>query len=533
MTNLHPILYVRGYAMTEAERDETAADPFCGFNVGSTVYRAQTDKTARPEKFVFESPVLRLVTDFQYRHVYQDGADILDPDWSPPPDETGQPTQGIPPQSIVIYRYYDSGSGLLGDGKSQDIEVYAKGLGALIAKVRALVCQWHAARGQPIAEADFRCYLVAHSMGGLVARAFLQNPALGTPEDRRCVDKLFTFATPHNGIDVAGLNVPSWLSASEMDTFNRERMAGFLDMQAVAKARDGRVDFMPEHLLASDRIFCMVGSNRGDYEAAMGLARAFVGHGSDGLVRVANASLWGIDARTMQVTTPVATAYCYRSHSGRFGIVNSEEAYQNLVRFLFGDVRVDIWLDIQQVQLPADLEPQAAQVDALYQFELLAAPRGKRWYLSRRVAEEDSTACRTHRQLTAGTPEERSVYLSTVFLANRARVNPARRTLAYAMTLAAKVPDYQVEKRFWPNQHYEGGNLFRDTAIVEMAPPEAEGDDWLVKMGWLSKTDGIATRRLRYTDLQEQGKVQVEIPFANPKKPGIAGVIRLVVRPWA
>jgi hypothetical protein len=32
---LHPIIYVRGYAMTEGERNETAADPFCGFNVGS------------------------------------------------------------------------------------------------------------------------------------------------------------------------------------------------------------------------------------------------------------------------------------------------------------------------------------------------------------------------------------------------------------------------------------------------------------------------------------------------------------------
>ena len=36
----YPIIYVRGYAMTEGERDETAADPFCGFNAGSTVYRA-------------------------------------------------------------------------------------------------------------------------------------------------------------------------------------------------------------------------------------------------------------------------------------------------------------------------------------------------------------------------------------------------------------------------------------------------------------------------------------------------------------
>src|SRR5206468_3078248 len=31
----------------------------------------------------------------------------------------------------------------------------------------------------------------------------------------------------------------------------------------------------------------------------------------------------------------------HRSHSGRFGMVNSEEGYQNMRRFLFGDVKVD------------------------------------------------------------------------------------------------------------------------------------------------------------------------------------------------
>ena len=178
----------------------------------------------------------------------------------------------------------------------------------------------------------------------------------------------------------------------------------------------------------------MVGTNRGDYEVAQGVVRAFVGHGSDGLVRISNASLWGTDA-TLKTTRPVATAFAYRSHSGHFGIVNSEEAYQNLVRFLFGDVRVDIWLDISEVRLPQALEAIADKVDALYQFEsLLAAPRGKRWFLSRRIAEEDSPARRTHRQLAAPSdPTDASLYMSTVFLANRARVNQNRPSLAYAM----------------------------------------------------------------------------------------------------
>lgn len=521
----HPIIYVRGYAMTEGERNETAADPFCGFNLGSTVYRANIDKTAPAKKFVFESPVLRLAADFGYRTIYENGLDILDPDWQPRTGADGVPAKGLPPQSIVIYRYYDDGSALLGDGKAKAIETYVLGLSDLVLRVKALVCE---RRGSDYDPAAFRCYLVAHSMGGLVVRAFLQNRKLGDAAARASIDKVFTYATPHNGIDLAGFNTPSWLSINEMDTFNRERMAGFLDLKASFKAT-GRVDHVPEKVFPVSRMFCMVGTNRGDYEAGMGLSRTFAGHGSDGLVRVENATVWGIDAAGTP-TVPAAVAYAYRSHSGPFGIVNSEEAYQNLTRFLFGDVRVDVWVDITGVALPQALEGR--KVQALYQVELLTGPRGKRWYLSRRTAEEDSPACRTHAELTeASKKNRRSIYLSTVFLANRARVDQERPSLAYAMNLGVRVPDYQAEEVFWPDQHYEGGYLFRDTAIVEMVPPAAAGGDWSVKFSWQGGGAAQAATELPYRKLKE-GKVQVLIPFDSGGKPGISGKVRLLIGAW-
>jgi PGAP1-like protein len=366
-----PIIYIRGYAMTEKERDETAADPFCGFNVGSTLYRAVADKTSRPAKFVFESPLVRLLTEYQYQHVYQNGADIVDPDWQPPYDINGNPTQGIPSGSIVVYRYYDDSSQYFGDGRPREIAEYAKGLSTLILAVRKLVCSHQRVDGTYMQEDEFKCYLVAHSMGGLVARAFLQNPAYGDNDARKSVSKFFTFATPHNGIDMLDANVPRWLTTNEINTFNRGEMATFLASDSIKKQFD-RVDLIPEDVLPSDRIFCMIGTNRGDYEAAQGLARAFVGHGSDGLVKIANASVCGV--RDGKITKPAATAYAYRAHSGAFGIVNSEEAYQNLVRFLFGDVRVDIWLDVNSVSLPADLDGKP-DVEAVYQVEI-KAPQG-------------------------------------------------------------------------------------------------------------------------------------------------------------
>jgi len=76
--NHFPIVYVRGFAMTRSEIDETSVDPFCGFNLGSTVYRAVVDPTAKPGKFIFESPIVRLMKEFEYRDVYIDGEDLTE-----------------------------------------------------------------------------------------------------------------------------------------------------------------------------------------------------------------------------------------------------------------------------------------------------------------------------------------------------------------------------------------------------------------------------------------------------------------------
>jgi hypothetical protein len=77
------VICVRGYAMTAGDIDQTTAAPFCGYNVGSTIFRAVPDREDAPRKFVFESPVVRLASDFQYGNAYSDGYDITDPNWQP------------------------------------------------------------------------------------------------------------------------------------------------------------------------------------------------------------------------------------------------------------------------------------------------------------------------------------------------------------------------------------------------------------------------------------------------------------------
>ncbi len=186
------------------------------------------------------------------------------------------------------------------------------------------------------------------------------------------------------------------------------------------------MDHLPATDFPAERFFCMIGTHRGDYAAAKGLARKFARHGSEGPARIENASLWSIDAA--HIVKPVACAFAYCSHSDYFGIVNSKDTYQNLIRFLFGDERVDVRFDVDSVALPPD-HLKDADVDALDQVELLAAPRGKRWYLSRRIANGDSPTCRTHKALTDPANADRKlIYLPNVFLANRpASTRAARR----------------------------------------------------------------------------------------------------------
>ncbi|MBA3565128.1 MAG: hypothetical protein H0W33_14210 [Gammaproteobacteria bacterium] len=297
----YPIIYVRGYAMSRDEIDQTTADPFCGFNIGTTVYRANCDKKKPAKKLIFESPLIRLGSDFDYSDVYEDGLDIMDEGWTGP----------VPSRSVVIYRYYDPASNLLGGGETPEIEQFARGLSDLVLKVRDLVCS---DPKNGLTKKTFRCYLVAHSMGGLVCRTFLQNPKHSAKEARDCIDKVFTYATPHNGIEISGLNVPGWLSLNDINNFSRERMAGYLNLEAVF-AKTKRVDWLPEEAFPSQRFFCVVATNRADYAAAAGASRTFAGHGSDGLVGIENASVWGINAAG-KVSLPCATAYAYRSHSG-------------------------------------------------------------------------------------------------------------------------------------------------------------------------------------------------------------------------
>ncbi|HJU43063.1 MAG TPA: hypothetical protein VJ691_09620, partial [Vicinamibacterales bacterium] len=114
---IHPIIYVRGYAMTQSEIEDTVADPYMGFNIGSAKVRQLWDGSVK--KYFFESPLVRLLKRFNYDDVYEEGYDRFSDLTAPMTVDGSVPPVGY--RSIVIYRYYEPSSEDLGDGVPPDM----------------------------------------------------------------------------------------------------------------------------------------------------------------------------------------------------------------------------------------------------------------------------------------------------------------------------------------------------------------------------------------------------------------------------
>jgi len=529
----HPIVYVRGFAATQGEIEETVADPYMGFNVGST--KSRMAWTGELRRSFFESPIVRLMSDEKYDDVFVEGEDLV----------MGEhPKHAIPYQSIVIYRYYDEASKDFGTGETQPIEHFAQGLSKLILRLRERIC---ANPKNAVTPENFRVYLVAHSMGGLICRAFLQNPRLGDKDARNAVDKVFTYATPHNGIDMRIVrNVPGWLTFGDINNFNRKRMAEYLNVPA---GDDVSVveGFPPE------RIFNLVGTNPRDYLVAGGLSSWAAGDSSDGLVRLENATTHGPGAGGGDISSP--RAFVHRSHSGHYGIVNSEEGYQNLTRFLFGKLRVDGILDVDDISLPLEVHKAmdaGKSIKASYQFEIAVSIRGCHWQMTRREVRECSAIFRTYDDLFPGrsrthrAPDRRkSPHLFSVFLDPEKSVK-ASGSVSFALDLKVLVPDYVIDGLLWMNRHFEGGYVLREQIIVEAFPdPQAEGG-WRIKYGFqevnpgrpgkLAATHGLATIAGSQDEVGESASftgVGFEIPLEQSTRPGFKGRLRIEARDWS
>lgn len=482
----YPIIYVRGYAMRQSEIEETVATPYMGFNTGSTKIRQEWDGGIT--KHIFESPLIRLMKDYGYGDNYLNGEEI---------------DSGISPKSVIIHRYYDVGSKEIGEGNRPSIIEAAEGLGEVIERVQNQVCGDDAE-----ARREFKVYLVAHSMGGLICRSFLQNESVSSPELKRMVDKVFTYGTPHNGIEIRGMNVPGMLGIWDMNNFNREEMAHYLSLDPDSEnvhSLDDKFD--------PSRFFCLVGTNHKDYNAA----KYAVGPMSDGLVLIKNAVVRG-----------APRAYTHHSHSGHFGMVNSEEGYQNLVRFLFGNVRVKGTLEPTNLPLPPSVKEaydEEREVRASYFFEATVVPRGAfSFKLTERKMDHSSAVFRTFDEMMrpdrAGIDNPRSPVLFSVFL-DSSKITHGR-TLVFTIDLVVRTTEYVIDRKLFLKRRIPEENLFRDKLTVRAT---ATDSGWNIR--YIATDEEWGEKRGK--DVSEDTKGYY-IPISSKK--GFSGKLYLDIQPW-
>lgn len=502
----YPIIYVRGFAATMSEIDEATADPYMGFNRGSTVLRQDHQRKAIP--FIFESPLLRLIKDHQYVDAFQGGG------YQDQPDQA-------PARSIWVFRYYERASNLLGNGERVSMEQFALDLRGFILRVRAATCG-----DDPVRKAAFKVHLVAHSMGGLVCRCYLQNICrYGAPAGLEStglelaknspsphyVDKMFTYGTPHNGIDIMGVNVPDLgpIDRFQISNFDKDRMREYLKISKKSKevnTLDG--GFEPQNC------FCFIGSNYKDYDAFFKLSKRVTGPASDGLVMMANAYV-----------EEAPRAVAYRSHSGTFGLVNSESGYQNLRRFLFGSIRITAKLYVDKVDLPPGVQQkfdQGAEVRGSYYFDTVTGVRaGPNYVLNERRYNQASALLRTYAELI---DDKKAVYLFTGYLTKEAR-QATDQALMFMIDFGVRIPLFEINRKFWFDEHFEGF-MYQEHITLAIR-------DKTLRYG-LSFKDGIgnAPHVAEITEQDGQRLITIAVGTELTAKPGFQGRLVLIVDNW-
>ncbi|MEO6997875.1 MAG: hypothetical protein ABI112_07310 [Terracoccus sp.] len=493
-----PIVYLRGFAGATSSINAEVDDPFYGFNTGATHIRTNGD--GDPTFYQFEGPLLRLMIDHGYQLLVHGSQRALLQQGDTPLD----------PASIWIHRFYDSAAttfaaprpeGLLhriADVVTHHVAAPGFNLETAAADLYTLILLVLKRTGAP------KVILVAHSMGGLVARCMIQKVCEGDDADgqprRRAADivaKLFTFGTPHGGIvTLSGVanTLMADLGPAGSDIFAPDKMYGLLTPgtqfgDLPPQNDDPRWDprVIPADVFDVDNVFCIVGTDPADY----GPSRLIVGPKSDGLVRIENAYVKGAHR-----------AFIYKSHSGAYGEVNSEEAYQNLQRFLFGRWAVSVAF--------ADLAdsantPNADSSEVSWQADMRLTIRGLPVVVSQQLAEhwcpimlgQLSGQTAVTPGSAAAVDADRSlapVPLVSTFLLERSgdataavQPNAEGQLCRYVVTLrVSKV--VQANNAFDFTDHLEGVPDWSDSLVVDVGPNGSGGLG--AYTGWNSEIPG-------------------------------------------
>lgn len=461
----YPIVYVRGYAMRAAEREETFSDTYYGFSATS-VEKRQAPPPQYFEADVFEGQLIRFmkIQEYGYADSVNRGLEVF---------------PSNPSRSLWVSRFYDQD---VFRDTVRSIEAHADDLYKLVCedipkKLRAV--------GVDLGDADqdYRVILIAHSMGGLVCRTLIQNllPHKYGRDPKEVVHRFVTMGSPHRGIDLGRIPdvienfLTSRLNPFDANIFQEERMREYLKLPAIYDVHSLGDPGNPKSFPIK-RCLCLIGSDYRSYGSVKELTGSF----SDGLVKQDHAYLVTGPAPGEGEEYPVdRTCYwanVHRAHSGTRGIVNSYESYENIERFLFGNTRADIFLDHITISTG---EPGPGD-RFFYDFEFLFSIRKSGTYLHRRQQDPCENAIRLERDKIPP-----RLLLHSAFMNSRLR-DAGEKFSHFGGRI--RVVEHRVRDGYLWDHEYPERPIFNESVEVRVGDPDA-GGALPIDYRWLSDGD--------------------------------------------
>jgi len=458
----YPIVYVRGYAMTENEQEETFHDTYYGFAATSVEKRA----APAPDYYradMFEGQLIRFMK--LGKHAYFDAT-----------NRGLEDAEDNPSRSLWVCRFYDDD--VMKD-KLRSIEQHAEDLRKLVCET---IPQRLKERGVDLGAnlKHYKVILVAHSMGGLVCRTLIQNllPAHGE-KPAEWIHRLVTMGTPHKGIELG--RIPDFLerlilrTANPFDAniFEEKRMVQYLKLlkgyqpHSLGQENSG-------YAFPVKRCFCLIGSDYESYTAAQHLTGSF----SDGLVKQDRGYVVAgkPDAKGKYAKEQKSFwANVHRAHSGRRGIVNSYESFENVHRFLFGDVKAELYLENIELGQPAE-----KNCECFYDIEFALSIRGSPVYLHRRQQNPCENAIRYGR----ADLEKKTVLLHTLFM--NSHLKPASSPYSH-FKLEFRINEHAVRKGFLWDKEYPAKTIYSEDLEVRVGDFDTKLPGAEVQFRWLSE----------------------------------------------
>ena len=110
-------------------------------------------------------------------------------------------------------------------------------------------------------------------------------------------------------------------------------------------------------------------------------------------------------------------------------------------------------------------------------------------------------------------------------------MNPKRPSLGFSVDLGVLIPQYKIDKKFWFDDHYDGGYFSRDKINLEAFPPNATTPEagWTLNYGFDSETPNTTAQSA--ASGIENGQTVFRITVEQKTTPGITAQLVLRAKP--